>query len=168
VETYCIYCKNGSEQKIIHLINENSLEITALVPTRVVSEKVRGKWTQKEKSLLPGYIFLYAESEEELLRSPRLKDMYKVLEYDSGIRTLTGPDYDYAMWLYNYHGKIAASEVFQDGDEIRIMSGPLLSFKGKIIKIEKRKKRALVEFEFEGNKQKISVGVEFMAKKPDS
>ncbi len=165
MEAFCIFCKNGSEQKIIKIINENSRNVTALAPTRIVQEKRGNTWTKSEKPLIPGYIFMYTEDPQDLISSPKVKDMYKILEYDPGTRNLTGPDYDYAMWIYNNHGKIIPSQVFEDGDEIKVLDGPMANFGGRIIRIDKRKKRALVEFDFDGKKRQVSLAVDFMVKK---
>lgn len=167
MNTYCIFCRNGSEQKIVKFINEHNNQVKAIAPTRIISEKTGKKWSNITKPLIPGYVFLYCEEETDLFKSPKLKDIYKVLEYDSGIRNLAGADLDYAMWIYNNHGQIAPSLVFEDGDKVVVTSGALADFKGRIVKIEKRKRRALVEFEFEGVKRQVSLSVEYMAKKED-
>ena len=164
METYCIFCKNGSEQKIINQINKNYTGLTALAPVRIVNEKTGNKWTQKEKHLLPGYIFIYSEISNDIKFLLKSNDIYKVLQYENGVRTLQGQDMEYAMWIYNNHGRIIPSHVFEDGDKIRVVDGPLAEFNGQIIRIEKRKRRALVEFDFDGHKRSVSLSVEFITK----
>lgn len=80
--------------------------------------------------------------------------MYKVLDYKEGIRTITGADYEYTIWTIRHSGKITPSKVFEDGDNIRVIEGPLGNCTGKIVRLDKRKRRAIAEFEFDGKKEK--------------
>jgi transcription antitermination factor NusG len=52
------------------------------------------------------------------------------------------------------------SKVLIDGDTILAVDGPLKDFKGKIVKVDKHKKRVWVEFEFDHMKQTVSLSIE--------
>ena len=112
-------------------------------------------------ALLPGYVFLFSpEDTAESQLHERVTDMYKFLEYEDGIRDLCNEDYDYAMWIYNNHGSIAPSRILADGTVIRVIDGPLLDCHGKIVRLDKHKRRVLVEFDFDGSKRVISLSAD--------
>lgn len=92
----------------------------------------------------------------------RVTDMYKILRNDDGYKELLHEDLQYANWIYKHHGNFKESKVICDGDLIKIIDGPLLDFHGKIIKIDKHKRRAYVEIEFDGGKRVISLGIELV------
>ena len=117
---------------------------------RIMQEKRGGKWTGKQKVLLPGYVFLYSEGEFNANLVRNLTDLYKVLSYDYGIRSLIGRDYEYAMWVWKYHGSIDTSKVLTEGGSVKVVEGPLIDSNGIIKKLDKHKRKVWVEFDFDG------------------
>ncbi len=159
--SYCLFCKSGLEQSVAKTINANYKGLLAIAPLRVVQEKKKNKWERRSLALLPGYVFLFAETEDA--DSPirvRVNHMYKMLQYEGGIRELVHEDLDYAMWIHRNHGNIAPSKVLYDGQTIQVIDGPLLDCQGRIVRLDKRKRRALVEFDFDGQKRIVSLSAE--------
>lgn len=58
---------------------------------------------------------------------------------------LRGGDLEFARWLQRHNGVIETSKVVQEGAKIKIISGPLREYEGKIIKVNKRQKCAAVQ-----------------------
>jgi hypothetical protein len=102
LNSYCVFCKTGSELSVAEKINIIDKSVNAIAPTRVIQEKRGGIWVKKHKILLPGYVFLFSNEDLETGLIRNLTDLYKVLSYDRGIRTLIGKDRDYAMWIWKY------------------------------------------------------------------
>jgi len=99
MRSYCIYCKTGSEAKLVYLLKKDMLdfeniEVDLLFPVRILQEKRRGVWRKVEQPLLPGYIFLYLDDEEifpnYIVRQER--DAYKILRNADGSMGLQGSD----------------------------------------------------------------------------
>lgn len=90
----------------------------------------------------------------------RANDMYKILQYDAGIKELSGDDKQYALWIYNNSGYIKSSKLFECGDGIKVIEGPLHSCMGRIIRLDKHKRRAIVEFDFDGCKRTVSLSAD--------
>lgn len=157
---YCLFCRTGAELDVVRTISQNFPALTALAPVKVLPEKLNGVWRNREKPMLPGYVFVY--SDDELPHDLRRKThhLYKILDYERGIRALTGPDQEYATWLLRHEGKLAPSRVLAVGDQVQVLSGPLEDFGGRIVKLDNHKKRVWVEFEFDGAKRVISMGAE--------
>lgn len=133
--------------------------IITIVPVRVLWEKYKGKWEARERPMLPGYVFLYYKDKlpDDILR--KLVRHYKLLEYDTGKRELWGYDYEYAMWIYSHNGRIEESKALCEGDTIKVVDGPLAEGIGKIIKLDRHKRRAWVEFDFAGRVFRVSLSV---------
>ncbi len=90
----------------------------------------------------------------------RLLDVCKFLDYHAGVRELLGSDFNYADWILRYNGRIGQSIILQEGERIKVLEGPLKDCEGRIIKLDKRKKRAWVEFTFDGQKRRVSLMVD--------
>ncbi|MFA7125111.1 MAG: transcription termination/antitermination NusG family protein, partial [Sphaerochaetaceae bacterium] len=63
MRSYCIYCKTGSEHRLVEHLSKMLKELyesepKLLFPVRLVHEKHRGRWSTVEQPLLPGYLFL--------------------------------------------------------------------------------------------------------------
>lgn len=168
MKAYCIFCKTGFEYSVAQDINKIFNNFEAVVPTKVLKEKRNGKWEDKNQILLPGYIFLFGEQKlEETLRD-KVFNVYKLLQYKTGERALTGSDYEYAMWVYRHNGSIVTSEVIAEGKNVKVIDGPLLDITGKIVRLDKHKKRAWVEIDFDGQKRVISLSVECILELKDN
>jgi len=160
LKTYCVFCKTGSESLVAEKINIVDKKVKAIAPMRVIQEKRNGKWEKKEKALLPGYVFIFTEEELNTFLLNRLSDLYKVLSYDTGVRELAGNDYQYALWVWRHEGSINSSKVLTEGKNVRVVDGPLLDSCGKIVKLDKHKRKVWVEFEFEGVTRTIVLSAE--------
>lgn len=159
LKAYCVFCKTGSENAIAQRVNAMSSGIKAIVPVRVLQEKYKKKWIERERLLIPGYVFVYAKREISFRKLIKMTGAYKVLEYQSGKRELIGSDYEYALWVYTHNGRIGTSKVLVEGDTVKVIDGPLKDGIGEILKLDRHKKRAWVEFNFYGNTQKVSLSV---------
>ena len=160
INAYCLFCRTGDEQKIVEAINQRFPDLLALAPLKILPEKRRGKWEDRARTLLPGYIFVFCAGQLPHDLKRKTHNLYKILQYERGIRTLTGPDADYAMWLHRHHGKIATSKILSVGKTVQVIDGPLQDFAGRIVRLDKHKRRAWIEFDFDGHKRTISIGAE--------
>jgi len=160
MKTYCIFCKTGSEHRIAQQINKKDKRTKAIAPTRVLQQKRKGRWEQREQILIPGYIFLYTGDQLQPELITDIPALYKILEYESGLRELQGMDYEYSMWIYRHQGYITPSKVLTEGRNVKVVDGPLLDCTGTIVKLDKHKRRAWVEFEFNGQNRVVSLTAE--------
>lgn len=160
MKVYCIFCKAGTEDAVSQKIAVLEPNIDVIIPVRTIQEKRQGKWEFRRQQLIPGYIFLYIEEDMKFADIRRLNDVFRILEYGDHTRELAGSDYDYAMWLYRYSGNIETSTVMIEGSNVKVIDGPLKDGVGKIIKIDRHKRRARVEFDFYGNTHTVSLSIE--------
>ena len=168
MKSYCVYCKSGSEKKLVLLITKSVKElleqrIEVLFPVRVMNQKKGGKWQKVSQPLIPGYIFLYLDDETPfplfLIKNER--NAYKILRNSDFTLALRGSDEQYAQWVYNHQGKIKPSRVlFKEGKIIKVVDGPLSDLQGKIVKVDRHHKRVHVQFNFGGQERIINLAID--------
>lgn len=159
LKAYCVQCRTGSEHIVARQINHICKGVLAIAPVRVLLEKRQRLWEQSEKALLPGYVFLYVDNEPDFKNVRSLSRVFRLLQYDIGARELTGSDYTYAKWIFRHKGRIEPSKALIEGSTVKVIDGPLANGIGTIVKLDRHKKRAIVEFEFEGVKKRVSLSV---------
>jgi transcription antitermination factor NusG len=121
-----------------------------------------GVWTTAQKPLLPGYVFAFATEADEPALSVH-PDVLRILQYADKHRALVGGDLAFARWIQDHGGTIGISKAyFDEGQRIVIASGPLSDYHGKILRIDKRKQRALVELDFAGRQQTVSLSFDYL------
>jgi hypothetical protein len=75
----------------------------------------------------------------------------------------SGGDLAFARWIQSHSGMIGVSKVHFDGEQkIVIASGSLVDYNDKILHINKRKRRALVELGFSDRQQTVSLSFEYL------
>jgi transcription antitermination factor NusG len=157
LQAYCILCRTGAEQEVKQKIETFMTGIEAIVPTRILEEKKDRQWQKVERPLLPGYVFLYSAGELPHDLIWKINHLYRILQYERGLRSLQSEDRDYAFWLYRHQGQIKPSTVLQEGETIRVIDGPLLDATGTITRLDKRHRRAWVSFSFDGETRIVSL-----------
>lgn len=168
MKAYCLYCKTGSEEKLVYLLKKDmrdylAMELDVLFPKRVINQRKRGRWSNVEQPLLPGYLFLYLDDEVPfpLFIIKQERDAYKILRYSDGTMELKEADAQYAMWVYSHGGKLLPSTVvYREGQLVKILDGPLKDMEGRIIKLDRHHKRVIVGFMFAGEERKINLSVQ--------
>ncbi len=145
-------------------------EIRILYYDRLVGS---GKnWQMKRFRLFPGYMFLIspdnpteeyaADVINELRKIPRLSRLMKneslpvpvYPEEEEMLKRLTGDD-----------GIADFSKGIIDGDNVIITSGSLMGLEGIIRKIDRHKRKAMLEISILGQKKMIPVGLEIFEKR---
>ncbi|MFA5513549.1 MAG: transcription termination/antitermination NusG family protein [Sphaerochaetaceae bacterium] len=167
MKCYCLYCKTGSESKLVDLLKNSmhnylNVEAEIFYPLRVMNQKNRGIWRSVEQPLLPGYLFLYLDKEipfPTFLISQE-RNAYKVLRYSDGTMALKDQDEKYALWVYRHKGSFEASTVlFKEGQMIKVIDGPLMEMDGQIVKIDRHHKRVVVEMMFAGALRRVNLSI---------
>ncbi len=167
---YCIYCKTGSERKLVKLLSKilsviYESEPILMFPVRLIHQKRKGSWDTVEQPLLPGYLFLYLEDSEVIAPSlvKQERDVFKILRYTDGSMQLRGGDEEYALWVFQHKGRLKPSKVvLKEGLIIKVLEGPLADMKGRVVKLDKHHKRAVVAFMFAGAERTMNLSVEVL------
>ena len=141
----CAYCSMARERAALESLS--SCEgVVALVPIKIKKEKRQGQWQVVKKHLLPGYMFLYGSSEDQLLDAAR-KARIRILRYTDETWELQGKDLEFALWIYENNGVAELSKVVRCGDTIKITEGPLADLQGCVTHIDLRRQLMKVKLD---------------------
>ena len=168
MNAYCLQCKTGAERQIMQWINKsfNLDELGAIAPVKSMQEKRNHVWVDVQKPLLTGYVFVYCQYEDHtFVVEPDLqihRNVYKWIEYGEGEHQLKGRDAEYAEWIYRNHGIIGSSDILVVGNIFQVASGPIQGCAGKIIRIDRHKRKATIEIDFDGTKRWMTLSVNLL------
>lgn len=162
-------------------------------PTRHMRKKFHGKWVDTHEKLLPGYVFITTENAKELFLELKKVPMLTKLVGRDEEYFVKLPEQD-VEWLEKFmscggqkdsrnasaktgagSGEMAAdSQKYEvglsqisidEGNEIRIVSGPLKNMEGMIRKIHLHRRVAEVEVPFMNRRTVIYLGIELLERK---
>lgn len=166
---YVMQVQTGSEEKIRTqcetLIPQSVLQ-QCFIPYYEEQRKLHGKWNLLKKVLFPGYIFMVTEELDELrFRLKRVQGMTKILGTGDEIVPLTEEE---VLFMQKFGGEkqiVEISKGILEGNQVRILSGPLIGKETLIQKIDYHKRRAYLELEMFGRMQRICLGLEVKMEK---
>ncbi len=148
---YCVSCNNGSEKRVAERLR-SALNKEVIFPVRVMKKRKAREWSEEEIPLTPGYVFIYSDSEVNL-ENAKKSGVHRVLSYGEDFKELHGGDFEFAMWVLRYEGRVQVSRALIEGEKVRIIIGPLTDSYVRITRIDRHKRRAKVEFLFAGREQ---------------
>lgn len=130
-------------------------------------KRYKGEWHEERARLLPGYLFLIADSPwpawralkgvtkfSRLVKNNEENEIYPILlEEENFLKKLVGDD-----------GEIEISYGMIESDTVRIISGGLMGMEAVIRKIDRHKRVAYIEMQVFGEVKMVQVGLEILAK----
>ncbi len=168
---YALFVKTGNEEKVkARLDYRFQGELEVFIPKCLLRELKGGIWHEKERVLFPGYVLLRGDmTPQTLMKMWYVPDLIKVLKMDC--QPVSIPDGEVSElfeWL-DENDTIGLSEACMAGDRVVFTSGPLalISAKGHIVSVDKRKGRARVRFLFLGQERVQSFSFHQLGKAPD-
>jgi len=163
---YCFFCNTVKCEMIAAAIRQK-FGYTAFSPRIIQRKWVKGQCFEEQKPYLPGYVFAFSETPITQFREIRM--MEGVLRYlgerDDDYQ-LKGNDQKFAEMLYAHDGVIGIMKTYQEGDRVKLARGMMGGFEGEIIKLDRRKGRAQIRYEFDNNSYKMWVGYEMIDDNP--
>jgi len=149
---YAIQVKTRGEDKFIRLFNSLHPEAPFFLhfPRRRIDIRRKGSVRQSTAAVFPGYIFIEAESEDIAAHQwafRRTAGFYRFLKSNQDISPLADRDLELVLHFVKKAGPVAGiSRVyFNENSRIVVIDGPLVGLEGRIIKVDKRKKRAKIK-----------------------
>jgi transcriptional antiterminator NusG len=154
MQYYAIQVKTRAEDKYIRLFRATHPEVALPLyfPQRRVDVRRRGIIRQSTAAVFPGYVFI--EAEEADIASAhwafrRTGGFYRFLKSNRQVLPLAGRDLELVLHFIKKAGPVAGvSRVFfNENSRIVVVEGPLMGLEGKIIKVDKRKRRAKIKLD---------------------
>ena len=160
------------EDEIIDRINrgvDKSFFSDIFVVKRKRLRKKENKWLTYEERLFPGYIFVETNTPKEFATQLRKIEGFKKLVGTGGIGYMTYVplSINEENMINSLIGKekktIELSYIkIDEGKNVKILSGPLKGYEGKIIKYNLHKRVALVSIPFAGRETIAQVGIDII------
>jgi len=161
----CVFCVTGKERDAAQHIEQAYGHVRTMVARRLKLKTVQGRTHPEEEVLYPGYVFIKVPSRGEMpLTLQKDANIISLLTTNEGEWRLYGNDARVVQWLFSYDGLIAYSQAYQEGDQVRIISGPLKDLAGQIVRLDKRHKGAQVAITFCNREIKIWLRFEIVDK----
>lgn len=159
---YCLFCETARCAEVAEQIRRRRGWLA--IDPRIVQRKwVRGAAQEALKPLLPGYVFVYTADRLEAPRADfRLDGVLRLLGDDREGCALMGDDYRFAMLLRDCGGTIGILKAYREGDRVRLAEGALGGVEGEIIRLDRQKGRAQIQFPFAGAVCKTWVGYDLL------
>ena len=159
---YCIFC-NTVKSDLDATVITQKYGYTAFSPKIVQRKWIKGKCFEEVKPYLPGYVFMYVEKPITQFREINILDgVLRFLGQRENGFQLTGDDRRFADMLYLQGGVIGIVKTYKEGDRVPIAKDLMGGFEGEIIKLEKRKGRCLVQYNFDNNTCQMWVGYDMI------
>jgi transcriptional antiterminator NusG len=135
-------------------------------PRRSLRVRRGGVWREKVSPIFPGYLFLRAETlGSELFRELRaLPGFTRFLRDNSEVEPLGERDLAILQHFLSFGEVVQPSRVrFDAAHRIQVIDGPLKDLQGRIVRVDRRKRRARVQLELYENSFLIDFGFEDIA-----
>ncbi|HUX20442.1 MAG TPA: KOW motif-containing protein [Spirochaetia bacterium] len=134
-------------------------------PRRKLSIRRKGKTQSSLAPIFPGYVFYEAEEVHPRLywAIRQLTGFVRILRNDGSLEALGGEDRELLTHFLSYGEVVDKSLVyFDDNRRIRVKSGPMKGLEGRIIKVDKRKKRAKISLSIYSDRFLVDFGFELL------
>ncbi len=175
---YVFQVMTGEEKKFIKLAEYNfkAQNITLqnagriIWPQRKLTVRKHGKLKETITPIFPGYLFI---EKEEIIPDvywmlKKTPGFVRFLKSNRNIEPICGSDKKLLLHFLSYGEIVEKSKVwFDKNNRIRIVSGPMKGLEGKIIKVDRRKKRAKISLTLYEEAFKVDFGFEILEKVED-
>ncbi len=173
VRYYVIQVKTRGEEKYKDLVERtfktsglDMAETGRLIwPKRELKIRRKGKTIISLAPIFPGYLFFEAENLENTTYRVLKKQagFLRFLRNNHDIEPLSGEDERTLLQFLSCGDVVGQSLVFFDENQkIRVISGPMKGLEGRIIKVDKRKKRAKIKLSLYEDAFPVDFGFELL------
>lgn len=163
---YAVQVKTGKEQDTVDLCRKivvDEILLESFIPRYERMKRYQGEWHKEQLPMFPGYIFLVTERVDELFRELKaVPELTKIL--GDGVMFIPIRDEEKALLLNlgNENHVTEMSSGYLVGERVVILSGPMKGIEGKIHKIDRHKRVAVLEVGMFGGCVDVRVGLEIV------
>jgi transcriptional antiterminator NusG len=168
VNYYALQVKTRSEEKYLKLLRAMYPEVDFPIyfPKRRIDIKRRGLISQSTSAVFPGYLFVEVDEGESLIRHQwafrRTDGFLRFLKSNRDICPMGGRDLEVVLHFIKNVGPVAGKSrvYFNENSRIVVVEGPLMGLEGRIVKVDKRKRRAKIKLDLYNDSFSIDLGFE--------
>ena len=153
----------------MELLNQQA-GIKAFTPLKEVIHRIQGKRVIVRKPLFPSYLFVETELtpngfQQALLQyRSQIRGILKELKYEDDVSALSSEERAYLEGLMDeeHNVRLSKGEIL-DG-EVIITEGPLKGYESNIIRIDRHKRRAILNVCMNDQEMQVDVSLEIVKK----
>ena len=168
---YALQVWTGHEAKFFTLAGKvlEAQGSRILWPRRSLRIRRAGVWRDAVASIFPSYLFLQAPTVDAALYTElrHLPGFVRFLPSNDGAAPLEPKDQALLTHFLSF-GEVVqkSSAYFDENQRIRVLSGPLKSLEGMIVRVDRRKGRARVRLEMYEDSFEVDFGFESLDAAP--
>lgn len=162
---FVLHVRTGAESDVLNVLQRDLPYLQSFVPQRILNECSGGTWKMVTRTIFPGYVFIETFMDAEMYyRLIAIPGMIRILGNELGPVPVPENEMRTVLMLARNGKPLDISELYVEGDEIKITSGPLVGLEGQIIKIDARRYRAKVNINLMGEPRVVELGVKIIEK----
>ncbi|MCX7026868.1 MAG: transcriptional antiterminator NusG [Spirochaetes bacterium] len=166
---YAIQIMSGREDTFVELLGKTTPDAIVFNIKKKIQSRRRGKPVTLVNPVFSGYIFMECPQEgipPALVTSlKRTKGFARILPSTDHIKALNERDSKIIRRLVSFGKEIGPSLVtFDENNRIKVIEGPLLGMEGRIVRVDRRKRRAKITLELENSSISFDLGFEVLQK----
>ncbi|MFA5341731.1 MAG: transcription termination/antitermination NusG family protein [Clostridia bacterium] len=166
---YVFHVRSGEEVKardnLISICERKDIKLNFVIPTAIKFIKKEKQRIKSFKTVFPGYVFANGIIDVEIYNILKgIPGVYRLLRDRSTFTLMPVPaeEMELLAGIMNVYGVIEAPEVsFEEGQTAVITKGPLTSFKGRIVAVDKHKNKLTLLVPFLGEERRVEIGFLF-------
>lgn len=163
---YAVQVRTGKEQDtadLCRMIVDDDILLEAFIPRYERMKRYQGEWHKEQLPMFPGYIFLVTEWVEELFRELKaVPELTKILGDSVMFIPIRDEEKALLLNLGNENHVTEMSSGYLVGEQVVILSGPMKGMEGKIRKIDRHKRVAVLGVGMFGGYVNLKVGMEIV------
>ena len=166
MNAYCLFCNTMKQEDAAECLRiRYGCEV--LVPRIIQRKWVKGTPLEVVRDFLPGYLFAFSAAPiENPVAMQRESNVLRCLGAPENGYRLQGANLAFARMLHDCGGTIGILKAHQVGDRVRLTEGALGGLEGEIIRLDRPKGRAQIEYAFDGVSYKTWVGYDLIEEPP--
>jgi transcriptional antiterminator NusG len=169
---YVIQTQTGHEDKIKTMMDRTrpeGLDCRCELFFYESKRRYLGAWNTERKLLFPGYVIAITDDIQGVSDHLKLLPEYsKVLKHGDEMVPLAEDEVSLIRRLTGDDGVMSMSYGIQVGDKVRGTDGALVGMEYRILKIDRHKRKAVIEIELFKEKKEVTVGLEILEKVKDN
>ena len=166
---YVLWTNTGSEEKtrqMIYDFADPALYTRCLIPYRLKRHYLGSTNRLVKIILFPSYVFIETENIKEFVNNIKWFPGFNVvLHMDDIYCPLYKHEEQLLLKLINDHDIIDISTGYMEGDNVKVISGPLVGMEGNIKRIKRRQGAAIIEMNIFNRLTEVSVGLDLLSNK---
>lgn len=165
---YVVQVLAGQEEATLDLVErlvDRGAYDEAFVPQREVMRHRGEEWLRVREIMFPGYLFVATHRPDELFgQLASVPAFTRLLGSDEAFIPLSVDEERVIRALMGDGHVVEMSEGVIEGDEVRILSGPLRDVDAVIEKVDRHKRCAYVNLPIMGRETSVKLGLEILRK----